>query len=93
MQWIFQETSDPGLPPETEGQWWINQTTKRAWLSVGVDTVDDWMEFVPAFGSNFGIINNELHLLIGGAYYKFTGRVTDEGVVEQGISQTPTAYP
>lgn len=90
MQWLYQETSDPGLPPEQEGQLWVNTNTKRIWVSSGVDSVDDWKEMVPAIGTNYEIVNGEFCLKIGGANYALTGRVTEDNVVEQGIAQTPT---
>ena len=40
---VIRATVDPVAAPTRGGQHWINETTKKTWLSVGTSTVSDWI--------------------------------------------------
>jgi hypothetical protein len=42
-QHIFRETTDPTAAPQEVGHHWVNTADKKTFLSVGTDTVDDWL--------------------------------------------------
>jgi len=40
---VIKAQIDPNSAPTRSGQHWINEFTKRTWLSVGSSSIDDWI--------------------------------------------------